>query len=149
MPLDDYRDVDFGWLDDVIDHFSFKYYAYIKQERITDIDGTDRWRYRRIIVEGSLQVFNKQINYNNEGINSSVRKGKFYTKYQYKLSEGDMIQKKNEYFLIKDSSDYDYMGVRNYEVERIDNAETFLYNFIDGIEEKFSDMEKEGEEDDN
>lgn len=141
--LDDYRDIDFGWLDDVIELASFNYYAYVKYDANINLDGTTQNIYKRHIVRGSLQTYRKRRNYSNDGEtpNVSSREGKFYTRYDVVLNEGDIIQKNSDFFKIKNPSDFDYAGVRNYEVERMEIDEIENFDFEKYIDDTFETEE--------
>ena len=139
--FDDYKDIDFGWLDDVIDKASFPFYAYVIASKYIDNDGSEKVTYTRYTIKGSLQTFRRERNYDTDASksNSSSRRGKFYAKYNVRLKENDLIQKIDDgtTYRVIQVIDYGYVGVRNYEVERIAIDELYQYNFSDYIEEDF------------
>ena len=137
-----YRDRDFGFFDDVIKLASFKYPAYIVYDSKINIDGTKTYLRKKIEITGSLQTYRRRRNYNNDGPATSRREGKFYSDYTNKLSEGDIIQKNDEFYIITDMDDYDYAGVRNYPVERLGMDEIHKYNFFELVEQPFSKEDK-------
>lgn len=139
--FDDYKDVDFGWLDDVIDKASFPFYAYVITSKYIDNDGSEKVTYTRYTIKGSLQAFKRVRNYDTDGSNSntSSRIGKFYAKYNVRLKENDIIQKIDDgsTYRVAQVIDYGYVGVRNYEVERLGIDELYRYDFSNYIEEDF------------
>lgn len=138
---EDYRDVDFGWLDDVIDRASFVYYAYVVSNKYIDPEGAEKVSYIRYTVRGSLQTYKRNRKWDGDGStsNTSGRTGKFYAKYNVRLNENDIIQRIDNgiTYRITEVSDYDYAGVRNYEVERLGIDELIRYDFSNYIEEEF------------
>lgn len=139
--FDDYKDVDFGWLDDVIDRASFPYYAYVIASKYIDNDGSEKVTYTRYTIKGSLQAFRRDRNYDTDGSrpNTSSKPGKFYAKYNVRLKENDLIQKIDDgsVFRVVQVIDYGYVGVRNYEVERLGIDQLYNYNFSDFIDADF------------
>lgn len=139
---EDYRDVDFGFLDDVIDKASFKLFAYVARDIYISADGREKTKYARYTFMGSLQAYSRRRNYDADGgkPNTSSREGKLWAKYNVVLKEGDLVQKRNEYYRITQVHDYDYAGVRKYEVERIGLDEIQTYNFGEFLEDTFPEV---------
>lgn len=139
----DYRDVDFGWLDDVIDKASFPYYAFVITGKTIAANGSEVPSYTRYIINGSLQAFKRSRRYGEDqnNANASGRGGKFYAKYDVILKEGDMLQRMDNgiTYRVTQVADFDYVGVRNYEVERIGIDELQNYDFSAFVEGHFED----------
>lgn len=138
---DNYKDIDFGWLDDVIDRASFVYYAFVVANKYIDPEGSEKVTYARYRIKGSLQTYRRDRRYDTDGTNSNMsgRVGKFYAKYNVRLNENDLIQRMDNgiTYRVTKVSDFDYVGVRNYEVERLGVDELKRYDFSQYIEEEF------------
>jgi hypothetical protein len=139
--MEDYRDVDFGFLDDAIDRASFQYYIFVAGNKTIAPDGSERVTYVRYTINGSLQTYKRSRTYDSEGskANISGRAGKFYAKYHVILHENDLIQKLDDgvTYRVTQVNDYSYAGVRNYEVERLGLDEIKRYNFSQFLEDTF------------
>ena len=124
----DYRGSLFGYFDKGLDRVSFIYTAYIKTDVIMNDEGIYMDEYTEIDIQGSLQAFTKSQTYSSDGVNFSSRDGKFWCKYNIELNEGDIIKKNNTLFQIKEVTDYDFHGVRVYNLTRlgIDEGRTLL-----------------------
>lgn len=142
----DYRDPElYGKLDDVIESLSFNYYVYVKTPMGINPEGVEIYKRRKYLIRGSLQTWKKRHTYGSEdNPNNSKRDGRFYSKYNVKLNEGDIIQKNDNYFKVIDHDDFDYGGVRQYSVERVGYDEIVRYNFEDYVEERFENMPQVG-----
>lgn len=136
-----YKDIDFGWLDDVIDRASFVYYAFVVSNKYIDQDGSEKVTYTRYKIKGSLQTYKRNRNWDQDASSSNVsgRTGKFYAKYNVRLNENDLIQRMDDgtTYRVVQVADYDYVGVRNYEVERLGIDELMRYDFSNYVEEEF------------
>ena len=136
-----YKDVDFDWLDDVIDRASFPYYAFVVSNKYIDQDGSEKVTYTRYKIKGSLQTYKKNTKWDQDGSSSNVsgRTGKFYAKYAVRLNENDLIQRMDNgiTYRVIQTSDFDYVGVRNYEVERLGIDELMRYDFSNYVEQEF------------
>lgn len=147
--MEDYKDIDYGWLDDAIDLASFKYYVFVQSNKFIKEDGSEGSILTRYIVNGSLQAYKRRRTYSEDGSkpNISGREGKFYAKHDVILNEGDLIQRIDNglTYMITQVNDYDYVGVRNYEVLRLGLDETRKYDFANFIEATF---EVDNDEDD-
>jgi hypothetical protein len=139
--MEDYRDIDFGFLDDVIDRASFQYYVFVIGNKTIAPDGSERVTYVRYTINGSLQTYKRSRTYDTDGNKSNIsgRTGKFYAKYNVILNENDLIQKTDDgtTYRVTQVHDYSYAGVRNYEVERLGLDEIKRYNFAQFVEDKF------------
>lgn len=142
---ENYRDIDYGWLDDVIDRASFSYYAFVITDKYIDVDGSEKVNYTRYLIRGSLQTYKRSRRYDSDGSssNASGREGKFYAKYNVKLNENDLIQRldNGQTYRVTQVADYDYVGVRNYEVERLGIDELKEYDFSNYVEANFPEGE--------
>lgn len=136
---DFYKDIDFGWLDDVIDKASFPYYAFVVSNKYIAPDGSEKVEYKRYKITGSLQTYKRRRSYESDTGNKSSRDGKFYAKYNVKLKENDLIQRLDNgvTYRVTQIANYEYAGVRNYEVERLGVDEVRRYNFNDFVEDQF------------
>jgi len=135
---DGYRDADYGFFDDVITRVSFPHTCYIKQSVKQNEIGEDVIIFRTVIIPGSLQAFRKSFNFNTDGNpNFSQRDGKFFCLAKYKLTVGDMVRKGEYIFRIVSENDYDYAGVRNYDVVRLAPDEIQTYDFDAFEDENF------------
>jgi len=134
-------DVDFGFLDDVIDRASFPYYAFVISNKYIDPDGSEKVSYTRYTINGSLQTYKRNRRYDTDAssANAAGRGGKFYAKYNIRLNENDLIQRMDNGFTyrITQIADYDYAGVRNYEVERVGLDELQRYDFSNFVDDTF------------
>lgn len=136
--MPDYRDIDFyGKLDDVITEFERPLILYRITGKSIGPDGSTIETKKKYNIEGSLQTWRRTRNYSEDGTHTSSRTGKLLVRYQYKLKEGDIIQKNDEYYRIVDVNDFDYAGVHDFPVERIGMDEVQRYNFDEYLEEKF------------
>lgn len=143
MPLnEDYRDVDFGFLDDVIDRAAFKLYAFVISNKFIGADGSEQVSYTRYEFTGSLQAYARTRRYDTDGSgpNMSGRAGKLWAKYNVVLKEGDLVQKQDNFYRITQVFDYDYAGVRKYEIERLGSDEIQRYDFSHFLEDKFPEV---------
>jgi len=134
-----YKDVDFGFLDDVIDKASFPYYAFVISNKYIDPDGSEKVTYTRYTINGSLQTYKRNRRYDTDASQANVsgRTGKFYAKYNVQLNENDLIQRMDNghTYRITQVADYDYVGVRNYEVERVGIDELKRYDFTNYLDD--------------
>lgn len=138
MPTDDYRDPYWaGQLDDVLAEFERKLYLYRVIGKTVGADGSIVETKQKYIIYGSLQTWRRKRNYSEESFNSSSRDGKLLVRYQYKLKDGDIIQKDNNFYRIIDANDYDYAEVHDFPVERLGLDEIQNYNFNEYLEEVF------------
>lgn len=138
----DYRDPEiYGKLDDVIEAFSYDFWAFVKSPKGLNPEGAMTYNRRKYKIRGSLQAWKKTYRYGeSENANTSVRTGKFYCKYNVKLNVGDIIQKHDMHFRVIEVEDYDYGGIRQYIIERLGYEEIITYNFDEYIEERFDDQ---------
>lgn len=145
--MEDYKDIDYGWLDDAIDLASFKYYAFVQSSAYIDIDGSEKASFTRYLINGSLQTYVRSRSYSEDASkpNVSSRDGKFFAKNDVVLNEGDLIQRLDNglTFIITQVKDYDYVGIRNYDVARLGLDEMRKYDFSSYVEATFGDDNNE------
>lgn len=144
----DYRDPDFyGIFDDVIATFSFDYWAYIKTNPRINPEGTMVYEQVKYKIRGSLQAFRKTRVFGNpDSPIVSSRDGRFYATYDVKLKEGDVIRKEDKFYKVIPTEDYDYAGVRQYDIIRVGYDEIVNYDFEKYIEKNFDEYKKAVEE---
>lgn len=137
MPVD-YRDNDFfGKLDNVLKEFERELTLFRITGKSIGPDGSTIETKKKYTIFGSLQTWRRTRNYSEDGTHTSSRTGKLLVQYQYKLKDGDIIQKNDEYYRIVDTNDFDFAGVHDFAVERIGMDELQRYNFDEYLEEKF------------
>lgn len=137
MPVD-YRDNDFfGKLDNVLKEFERELTLFRITGKSIGPDGSTIETKKKYTIFGSLQTWRRTRNYSEDGAHTSSRTGKLLVQYQYKLKDGDIIQKNDEYYRIVDTNDFDFAGVHDFAVERIGMDELQRYNFDEYLEEKF------------
>lgn len=136
--MSDYRDPDFyGKLDDALFEFEKPLILYRITGKTRGPDGSIIETKKRYDIKGSLQTWRRKRNYSDDSVHTSSREGKLLVRYQYKLKDGDIVQKEDNYYRIVDTNDYDYAGVHDFAVERIGMDEIQRYNFDEYIEEEF------------
>lgn len=117
--MSNFRGSLFGYFDKALDKVSFIYPAYIKTDLIMGDKGEYVDEYTEVEIQGSLQAFARSQTYSPDGVNFTNRDGKFFCKYHIELNEGDLIKKGNLMFQIKELTDYDFHGVRVYNLVRL------------------------------
>lgn len=134
----------YGKLDDVIDEFSFKYYAYVKFSPKLAPDGSISYTEYKYIITGNLQTWERTTTYGDPSLpNVTHRVGKFYCKAKFRLKDDDIVCKNSEvpeYYRIKHTNNYDYGGIMTYDVERIGYDESRLFHFNDYKEATFEEI---------
>ena len=138
MSMDDYRDPYWaGQFDDVLKEFEKPYYLYRVTGKTVEADGSTLETKVKYLIYGSLQTWRRKRNYSEDGPNTSSRAGKMIVDYRYKLNDGDIIQKQNNFYRVVDSNDYDYAEVHDFPVERLGLDEIQTYKFDEYLEEEF------------
>lgn len=139
--MEDYRDPYWaGRLEDVLTAFEKKLYLYRVVGKTVAPDGSIVEMKKKYSIYGSLQTWRKTRNYSEDSVNTSSREGKLLVKYRYKLKEGDIIQKNNEFYRIMDVNDFDYAEVHDFRVQRLGLDEIQNYKFDEYLEEKFPEV---------
>lgn len=139
----DYRDPYWaGKLDGVLKDFETPLYLYRVTGKILKPDGSVTEIKKKYLIYGSLQTWRKRRNYNEEGPQTSSRTGKLLVSYRYKINEGDIVQKNNQFYRVLDHNDFDYAEVQDFEVERIGIDEIVNYKFDQYLEEEFPELEE-------
>ena len=138
----DYRDPYYvGKLDGVLKEFETPLYLYKITGKVRMPDGSINELKKKYLVYGSLQAWRRKRNYNEEGIQVSSRDGKLLIDYRYKINEGDIIQKNNNFYRLIDPNDYDYAEVQDFTAIRIGLDEIVKYKFEEYLEEEFPELE--------
>ena len=140
-----YKDPEFyGKLDDVIDEFSFKFYAYIQINPRLTPDGSVSYTGIKYVITGNLQTWERTRTYGDPAMpNVTQRVGKFYCKSKFRLKDDDVICKNTdipEYYKIKHTNNYDYGGIITYDVERIGYDESLAFKFDEYRETTFAEI---------
>ena len=97
---------------DAIEQFSFNYDIYINVGKNIDDTGRRVLQYEKQIIRGSLQSDGSRINRSKEG-NTITHEYRFYCKSLYRININDVINYKENYFIVNDVKDYDEYGVRS------------------------------------
>lgn len=103
-------DPTFFW--DAIEEFSFNYNLYVNTSKTVDEYGRRVLKYTQQIVRGSLQSSGSQVSRSKQG-NTDSKSYNFYCKSLYRIDKNDILEYKNEYFIVNSVQDYDEFGVRS------------------------------------
>lgn len=104
---------------DAIEEFSFDYTIYVVSKSPTpDEYGKRRLTYDKQIIRGSLQSQGIHLNQSKTG-NTQSKTCNFYCKSLYRISIGDIIEYKNNFYRTEFVQDYDEFGVRNATLQMI------------------------------
>lgn len=115
---------------DAIEEFSFDYIIYVLKEVTQNDRGLDKYSYYKTIIRGSLQSSGVREQQNKSGTTQS-KEYKFYCKSLYRISIGDVIEYKNNYYRVNFVQDYDEYGVREVSLAMIQlTAYRDLYDYI-------------------
>ena len=116
---------------DAIENFSFDYNLYVNTGKSVDEYGRRVLAYTHQIVRGSLQSRGSTINRSKSG-NTDSKTYNFYCKSLYRINKNDILEYKNEYFIVNSVQDYDEYGVREATLETINlTAYRDLADYID------------------
>jgi hypothetical protein len=140
MAMDDYRDPYYEGLNDVLDDFEKKLYLYRVTGKTISADGSVLETKRRYSIYGSLQTWRRKRKYNEDSTITSSREGKLLVKYKYKLNDGDIVQKENNFYRVIDTNDFDFAQVHDYPVERLGYDEIQEYKFEEYLDEEFPEI---------
>ena len=103
---------------DCIEEFSFNLTLYVKSSKIIDDYGNEKVTYTDQIVRGSLQSQGKSIQRSKDG-NTIKKEYDFYCKSLYRIDEGDILQYKDNFYIVTSVNDYDEYGVRSCKLDMI------------------------------
>lgn len=139
--MEDYRDPYWaGRLEDILTAFEKKLYLYRITGKTVAADGSINETKQKYTIYGSLQTWRRTRNYSDDSVNTSSREGKLLVKYKYKLKDGDIVQKNNDFYRIVDINDYDYAEVHDFRVQRLGFDEIQNYKFDEYLEEEFPEV---------
>lgn len=111
-------DPTFFW--DAIEEFSFDYDIYVVTDKYIDDEGYEQRLYSKEVIRGSLQSNGISLHQSKEG-NTKSKTYDFYCKSLYRINIGDVIEYKNNFYLVNDvNNDYDEYGVRAAKLTMID-----------------------------
>lgn len=96
---------------DAIEEFSFNYNLYVNTGKSVDEYGRRVLQYSQQVVRGSLQSQGSSISRSKSGTTNS-KSYNFYCKSLYRININDILEYKDEYFIVNDVHDYDEFGVR-------------------------------------
>ena len=110
-------DPTFFW--DAIEEFAFDYDLYVLTEK-NEVDeyGNTTYTYDKTTIRGSLQSQGLSLSQEKKG-NKTEKDYNFYCKSLYRINIGDVIEYKNNFFLVDSVQDYDEWGVRSCSVKGI------------------------------
>lgn len=97
---------------DAIEEFSFDYSCYFVCGEDYDDEGKTIKKYDKKIIRGSLQSKGSSLNQNKTG-SRIIKSYEFYCKSLYRLNIGDVIEYKDDYYMVDAVNDYDEFGVRS------------------------------------
>lgn len=103
---------------DAIEEFSFNYILYVNTDKKIDEYGKRVLGYTREIIRGSLQSEGSHVNRSKQG-NTDNKVYNFYCKSLYRINKNDILEYKNNYYIVTFVQDYDEYGVRNAQLKNI------------------------------
>ena len=96
---------------DAIEEFAFNYIIYHKVDEVKDENFNVVSTYENSIIRGSLQSQGSKVSRSKRG-NTNTHDYEFYCKSLYRIHIDDIIQYKNNFYIVNDIKDYDEWGVR-------------------------------------
>ena len=105
------HNVDPTYFFDCIEEFSFNYRIYVNTSKQVDEYGRRQLIYTADTIRGSLQDRGSRVVRSKDG-NTSEHLANFYCKSLYRINKDDIIEYKNEYYLVTAIQPYDEYGVR-------------------------------------
>ena len=109
-------DPTFFW--DAIEQFAFDYNLYVNTSKTVDEYGNRVLGYTLETIRGSLQSRGSRVNRSKEG-NTDSKIYDFYCESLYRISKNDILEYKNEYYIVNSVHDIDEFGVRSAELSMI------------------------------
>lgn len=97
---------------DAIEEFAFNYVLYHKTNETKDENFNIVSTYEETIIRGSLQTQGSNIKRSKKG-NTNTKDYNFYCKSLYRIHIDDIIEYKNNYYIVNEVKDYDEWGVRS------------------------------------
>lgn len=104
---------------DAIEEFSFNYNLYVNTDKKIDEYGKTILLYTKQIIRGSLQSGGNSLNRSKDG-NTNTKSYDFYCKSLYRIDIDDILEYKNNYYIVTFVQDYDEYGVRNAQLKNIE-----------------------------
>ena len=103
---------------DALEEFSFNYQFYVSSPSTVDDYGRRHTSYFNTVIRGSLQSQGSKLLQSKEG-NKIEHEYNFFCKSLYRISIGDIIKYKENYYRVNAIRDYDEFGVRKAELSMI------------------------------
>lgn len=103
---------------DAIEEFAFDYNLYVNTGKKIDEYGKRVLTYSCEPIRGSLQSQGSTVNRSKDG-NTDTKIYNFYCKSLYRISKNDILEYKNEFYIVTFVQDYDEYGVRNAQLHNI------------------------------
>lgn len=107
---------------DAIEEFSFNYVLYVNTGKQIDDYGKRKLIYSKNLIRGSLQDKGSLTIRSKEG-NIVEHRANFYCKSLYRININDIIEYKNEYYLVTGVQPYDEYGCREVTLKVIQLAQ--------------------------
>ena len=103
---------------DAIEEFSFDFDIYINVGKTVNDLGKRVLQYEKQTIRGSLQSQGSRINRDLTG-NTIDHNYNFYCKSLYRINKNDVLNYKDNYYIVNAVRDYDEYGVRSAELSLI------------------------------
>lgn len=97
---------------DAIEEFAFDYNLYVNTQKTVDDYGRRVLGYTLEKIRGSLQSGGSYVRRSKDG-NTDEKTYDFYCKSLYRINKNDILEYKNEFFIVTKVQDYDEYGVRS------------------------------------
>lgn len=98
---------------DAIEEFAFDYTVYIKQTPTIDDYGLQHSCFAKTTIRGSLQSQGLSLTMQTLKGNQYQKRYSFYCKSLYRISIGDIIEYKGNFYVVNEVQDFDEFGVRS------------------------------------
>lgn len=103
---------------DAIEEFSFDFDLYVNVGKRIDEMGRRVLQYEKQTIRGSLQSKGSEIHRDKTGT-TTTHNYNFYCKSLYRININDVLEYKNNYYIVNVVHDYDEYGVRSAELSMI------------------------------